>query len=152
MQINLVNGCVSAALVHATFDHVYLDSRVGRLTTHAQDAEIHVDAALVQLAGEVPVLRGLDPGLPEHAGAVHPSHRDVGQAGYFRGCWKKSINWRRIQLKYSVDRMDVALDMDQWGEWAALARAASSALISISDATSTLSTLYSGRSFSLCSP
>ena len=28
VQINVVKGCVSAVLVHATFDPVYLDSRV----------------------------------------------------------------------------------------------------------------------------
>ena len=28
VQINVVEGCVSAVLFHATFDHVYLDSRV----------------------------------------------------------------------------------------------------------------------------
>ena len=28
VQINLVQGCLSAVLVHATFDPVYLDSRV----------------------------------------------------------------------------------------------------------------------------
>ena len=28
VQINLVNGCVSAVLIHETFDHVYLDNRV----------------------------------------------------------------------------------------------------------------------------
>ena len=28
VQINVVNGCASMVLVHATFDHVYLDSRV----------------------------------------------------------------------------------------------------------------------------
>ena len=28
VQINMVKDCVSDVLVHATFDHVYLDSRV----------------------------------------------------------------------------------------------------------------------------
>ena len=28
VQINVVKGCVSAVLAHATFDHVHLDSRV----------------------------------------------------------------------------------------------------------------------------
>ena len=28
VQINVVKGCVSVVLVHATFDNVYLDSRV----------------------------------------------------------------------------------------------------------------------------
>ena len=29
VQINVVKGCVGAVLVHATFDRVYLESRVG---------------------------------------------------------------------------------------------------------------------------
>ena len=28
VQINVVKGCVSVVIVHATFDHVYWDSRV----------------------------------------------------------------------------------------------------------------------------
>ena len=28
VQINVVKGCMTAVLIHATFDHAYLDSRV----------------------------------------------------------------------------------------------------------------------------
>ena len=28
VQLNVVKGCVNAVLIHATFEHVYLDSRV----------------------------------------------------------------------------------------------------------------------------
>ena len=54
-------------------------------STHSSDAELHVEAPLVELAAELPVLGRLDAGLPEHAGAVHPRHVDVRQAGDLRG-------------------------------------------------------------------
>ena len=43
---------------------------------------------------------------------------------------------------YGVDRVDIALEMEQWAKWAALVGAALSACFSISCATSSLSTLY----------
>ena len=36
VQINVVKGCVSAVLVHATFDNVYLDSRIGTTSRRAK--------------------------------------------------------------------------------------------------------------------
>ena len=44
---------------------------------------------------------------------------------------------------YSVDRVDVALEMEQWVERAALAREVHSAQFSISGEAFTLSSLYS---------
>ena len=43
---------------------------------------------------------------------------------------------------YSVERLDAALEMEKWAEWAAQVSTAHSAHCSISGATSTLSTLY----------
>ena len=44
-------------------------------------------------------------------------------------------------LVYRVDMVDVALEMEKWAKWAALACVASSAHCFISSATSTLSTV-----------
>ena len=43
--------------------------------------------------------------------------------------------------KYNVDRVDVALEMEQWAEWAVYASAARLVCFSIFCATSTLFTL-----------
>ena len=56
-----------------------------------------------------------------------------------------SIKLTENQVYYSVDRVDVALEMEQWAEQAVQANAAHLACFSKSSATSTISTLYSAH-------
>ena len=51
---------------------------------------------------------------------------------------------KSFALLYSVDRVDIALEMEQWVKRDALTRAANSAQSSFSGVTSTPSTLYRG--------
>ena len=45
IQKNVVQGCVSMVLVHATFDRVYLDCRVYHSLTVDLDGELRLDLA-----------------------------------------------------------------------------------------------------------
>ena len=84
------SGHLPLVLSLELFNHMcHLVFQLSLTSTYPSDAELHVEAPLVELAGELPVLRRLDAGLPEHAGAVHPRHVDVRQAGDLRGCSNK---------------------------------------------------------------